>query len=98
MKHIVLMCAAGASTSMLVKRMQEAAAKDGYECTIEAHPVSEASQYADSDVILLGPQVRFQAKKVQEQVNCPVEPIEMMNYGSMNGEAVLQQARKLMGE
>lgn len=98
MKHIVLMCAAGASTSMLVKRMQDAAAKEGYECTIEAHPVSDATKYADSDVVLLGPQVRFQRASVEQKVNCPVEPIDMRDYGSMNGEAVLAQARKAMGE
>ncbi|HIU04727.1 MAG TPA: PTS sugar transporter subunit IIB [Candidatus Coprousia avicola] len=98
MKHIVLMCAAGASTSMLVKRMQQAADAAGYECTVEAHPVSDAAQYADVDVILLGPQVRFQLASVKSKVNCPVEPIDMRDYGAMNGEAVIAQARKAMGE
>ena len=98
MKRIVLMCAAGASTSMLVKRMQQAAEQQGFECTIEAHPVNQATEFADSDVILLGPQVRFELDKVKGQVNCPVESIDMMAYGTMNGEAVLKQARALMGE
>ncbi len=98
MRHIVLMCAAGASTSMLVKRMRDAAARDGYECSVEAHPVSEAEQYANADVILLGPQVRFQLAKVKGLVNCPVGSIDMADYGAMNGEAVLRQARELMGD
>lgn len=97
MKHIVLMCAAGASTSMLVQRMQQTAEKDGFVCTIEAHPVNQAAEYADSDVILLGPQVRFELNKVKNQVNCPVEPIDMTASGTMNAEAVLKQARKLLG-
>lgn len=83
---------------MLVKRMKDAAAKDDYECSIEAHPVTDAAAYADVDVILLGPQVRFQLAKVRSQVNCPVEAIEMRDYGGMNGEGVLAQARKAMGE
>ena len=82
----------------LVKRMQQAAEQQGFECTIEAHPVNQATEFADSDVILLGPQVRFELNKVKGQVNCPVEPIDMMAYGTMNGEAVLKQARALMGE
>lgn len=98
MKRIVLMCAAGASTSILVKRMRGAAAKEGYECTVEAHSVNDAKAYADVDVILLGPQVRFQLADVRSKVNCPVEPIEMRDYGAMNGEAVLAQAKKAMGE
>lgn len=97
MKRIVLMCAAGASTSMLVKRMQQAAEQSGFECTIEAHPVNDAAKYADADVILLGPQVRFQLSAVKGKVNCPVEAIDMVAYGTMNGSAVLDQAQKLMG-
>ena len=30
--------------------------------------------------------------------NCPVEPMDMVSYGSMNGPKILAQARKLMGE
>lgn len=98
MRNIVLMCAAGASTSMLVQRMRSAAAEEGFACTIEAHPVNQAADFADSDVILLGPQVRFELNKVKGEVSCPVEAIEMTAYGTMNGKAVLAQARKLMGE
>lgn len=57
MRKIILLCAAGMSTSMLVKKMQEAAAAQNYECTIAAFPTSEAqAQASDADVILLGPQ------------------------------------------
>lgn len=96
MKKIVLMCSAGASTSMLMRKMREAAAEEGYDCTIEAHPTSEAADYADSDAILLGPQVKFQLDEVRSKVNCPVEVIDMMLYGTMNGKAVLEFARKMM--
>ena len=68
MKKIVLLCAAGMSTSILVKKMQEAAKADSFDCEIAAYPTSEAKdKAADADVILLGPQVRFQAKKIAEQ-------------------------------
>lgn len=92
------MCSAGASTSMLMKRMRDAAAKDGFECEVEAHPINEAARYADADVVLLGPQVRFQADDVRSQVSCPVETIDMVAYGTMNGEAVLRQARNVMDD
>lgn len=32
MRNIVLFCAAGMSTSLLVNKMKEAAAKENYEC------------------------------------------------------------------
>ncbi|MBQ1472917.1 MAG: PTS sugar transporter subunit IIB, partial [Lachnospiraceae bacterium] len=64
MRNIALMCSQGMSTSMMVQRMQEAAATEGYECTIEAYSVSEVDEVKKvADVILLGPQVRFQLKK-----------------------------------
>ena len=36
MKHILLVCASGMSTSLMVKRMQAAAEEQRFECTIEA--------------------------------------------------------------
>ena len=41
MKNIVLCCAAGMSTSMLVQRMKDAAQKKGIEVSIKAVPVAE---------------------------------------------------------
>ncbi|MGC4431352.1 PTS sugar transporter subunit IIB, partial [Streptococcus suis] len=40
MKHIMLVCNAGMSTSMLVTKMQKAAEETGGEATIWAVPVS----------------------------------------------------------
>lgn len=97
---ILLLCAAGMSTSMLVERMKKAAEADGIaDLTIEAHSVSELNKYADKvDVILLGPQVRFQESTVKSAVagRIPVDVIDMKDYGLMNGEAVLKSALKLI--
>lgn len=100
MKKIVLLCSAGMSTSMLVKRMQAAAAEENYECEIAAYPMAEAtSKAADADVVLLGPQVSFNLSKVQSQLpDKPVAAIEMRMYGRMDGKGVLGMAKTLMGE
>ncbi len=99
MKKIVLFCSAGMSTSLLVTKMQEAAKARGYECQIEAHSAGEAGKYADSmDVALIGPQIRFQLDTLRKQLPCPVEPIDMVAYGTMDGVKVLAQAKAAMGE
>lgn len=99
MKKIVLMCNGGISTGVLVNKMKEEANRIGYECEINAYAVSDAAQRgADADVILLGPQIRFNVAKVKEQVTCPVEAIDMRAYGIMDGAAILQQAKKAMGD
>ncbi len=92
MKTIVLLCNQGMSTSLLVSKMVAEAKESNVECTINAYPVSEASTHKDADIILLGPQVRFELNKVKEAVNCPVAVIDIQAYGMVNGKKVLQQA------
>ena len=95
MKKILLVCAAGMSTSLLVNKMKEAAVKRGIEIEIDALPVSECSSVIDSvDIVLLGPQVRFQKPQVDALVagRIPVEVIDMRQYGRMDGESILESA------
>ncbi len=99
MKKILLVCSAGMSTSMLVKKMQETADKEGKDYEIEALALSEAeSKIDDVNVILLGPQVRFQKAQVEKVANgkVPVDVIDMQQYGMMDGESVLKHAESLM--
>ncbi len=96
MKKIVLFCSAGMSTSLLVEKMRKAAKEDGFECSIDAHPISSATSHRDVDCVLLGPQVRYELKKTKAIFDCPVEPIDMIDYGTMNGRNVLDFAKGLM--
>ena len=98
MKNIVLFCAAGMSTSLLVSKMQEAAKEKGYECKIAAYSLNEMDKYGpEADCILLGPQVRYQADKIKAAFpDKPVEVINMQLYGLMKGKEVLEAAIKLM--
>lgn len=97
MIKIVLLCAAGMSTSALVRKMKDAAKAENCECDISAHSVSEAKNYADADIILLGPQVRYRLKEVRGQLpNNKVEVIDMKDYGMMNGKGVLDHVRKVL--
>ena len=91
-----LLCAA-MSTSALVRKMKDAAKAENYECDISAHSVSEAKNYADADIILLGPQVRYRLKEVRGHLpNNKVEVIDMKDYGMMNGKGVLDHVRKVL--
>ncbi|WP_042272716.1 PTS sugar transporter subunit IIB [Faecalimicrobium dakarense] len=100
MRKIVLFCNAGMSTSLLVNKMKEAAQKDKYEVQIEAHAISEAAEYGPSaDIVLLGPQVRFNQAKVKAQLpNIPVEVIDIADYGAMNGKSVIDKVKKILGD
>lgn len=99
MKKIVLCCNAGMSTSLLVEKMRGAAKERGFDCEITAYPVSETEEKAkDADVILLGPQVRFELKKIKGLFpEKQVEAIAPTDYGMLRGDKVLEAAMKLMG-
>ena len=104
MKQILLVCSAGMSTSLLVTKMEKAAAAMGDEVEIFALPISEGEKrVGDVDCILLGPQVRFNLGKIKEEAakvnpGLPVDVIDMKDYGMMNGEAVYKKAKAMMGE
>lgn len=100
MRKILLVCSAGMSTSMLVKKMMEAGVKERYEVLVEAHSISEARSIGNAwDIILLGPQVKFQLSEMKKSFPLlPVEAMDMRSYGRMDAEAILNQAKKLLGD
>ncbi|WP_077614114.1 PTS sugar transporter subunit IIB [Caenibacillus caldisaponilyticus] len=101
MVNILLVCAAGMSTSLLVAKMENAAKARALEVNIRAVAVSEAARHLDqADVVLLGPQVRYMVDKVQkdaEPYGIRVGVIDPVHYGMIHGDAVLQQALRLQG-
>lgn len=96
---IRLFCAAGMSTSLLVKKMEEAAVQKGKDVDIKAFPFTDMEREIQGiDVALLGPQVGFQlnrAKEICEPKGVPVDVIPMQDYGMCNGMNVLKFAYKL---
>ena len=100
MRTIVLFCAAGMSTSLLVTKMREASKKEGYDCKINAYSLDElAVEGSEADIILLGPQVRFQLKAVKEQFpDKKVSLIDRIAYGIMDGKKVLASVKLELGD
>ncbi|KOO02145.1 PTS sugar transporter subunit IIB [Vibrio nereis] len=100
MKKILLCCSAGMSTSMLVRKMEQAAQSRGIECEIEAMAVNAFNDaIQEYDVCLLGPQVRFQLeelKKVADEHGKNIAAISPQDYGMMKGDEVLTQALSLI--
>lgn len=100
MKRIVLCCAAGMSTSMLVSKMQAEAKQRELELEIYAVPVSEFErEIINADLVLLGPQVKFAAERlagIAKPLGKEVAVIDMQDYGMMRGSAVLDKALALL--
>ena len=99
---IRLFCYQGMSTSLLVTKMRDAAAKKGVEVDIAAFPANEMDDRVKGiDCALLGPQVGYMKAKAAQicgAANVPVDVIPMVDYGMCNGEKVLEFAQKLAGK
>ena len=98
MTKIILCCSAGMSTSLLVSKMQASAKEQGVECTIQAMSEAEVKNHeSEMDVLLLGPQVRFLLNKFKAKYepSIPVDVINTIDYGTMNGAKVLKHALEL---
>lgn len=98
--RIILACAAGMSTSVLARHMQQAAAAHGIEVTIDAMSTSalDEAQWQSAAVVLVGPQMRHQLPLIAQkgaEYQVPVEVIQAQDYAMANGQKVLEQALTL---
>lgn len=99
MLKILLLCSGGMSTSILMKKIEQAAQAQGKEVKVEAYGAASAPQHVGKwDVCLLGPQVRFELENVKKTLDFPVEVIDMLHYGMADGEKVYAQAVRLSGK
>lgn len=100
-KTIMLACAGGFSTSLIVKHIQAAAAKEKLDYKVFATAAVNAEEELESEhpsVLMLGPQVRYVLPDLKKQLDIPVQVINMQDYGLMNGAHILHDAMKLMGD
>jgi len=103
MKKIMLVCALGMSTSLLVKRMEEAAEKEGIKVEIFAKAEEAAKRILNQgevNAVLLGPQVSYSLndfEKIASKHNIPVQVISTGDYGMMDGSKVLHNALEIIG-
>lgn len=96
--NVLLICSMGASTANMCKKIEEAAAAEGLELETQAVAMAMMNDKIDwADVVLVGPQIRFMLDKVRAAAkDKPVEVIDMMAYGMMDGAKVLQQIKGMM--
>ena len=87
---------AGVSTNILVKKMEEEAARLGYECTITAYSLAQAAEgAANADVLLLAPQAGHSLAELQVKYpNVPSTVIPQKLYGALDAVEILDLAQK----
>lgn len=99
--RIMLACALGMSTGMLMEKMRDYAKSQGKDYKIWAVSADSVDNYTgEFDILLLGPQVLFLYEDVKKKFAgiAPVAMIAPVDYGRMNGKAVILMAEKLWQE
>jgi len=85
------------SSSILVKKIREAAEKRGMDMTITAVASAAIKDEAGKwDVCLVGPQLSYAVANIKSQLNIPVASVEPRVYAMADGEKALDFAMGLV--
>ncbi|MDD3027836.1 MAG: PTS sugar transporter subunit IIB [Erysipelotrichaceae bacterium] len=96
---ILLVCAGGMSTSILMKKMEKYWKENGENLDIKAVGLSEYQDvYQNFDIVMMGPQVSYRLKEVKENTGLPTAAIESFDYAIANCPNIMKLAKKLYAE
>ena len=97
---ILLICANGLSTSILMNKMKKWGKEKNIELEVRAVPMSEyLNVYKNFDCILIGPQISYQYNEIKANaIDVPVEKISPMDYGMSNVENIMKQVKACLGK
>lgn len=94
---IMLICAGGMSTGILMKKMEKWAKDKKINLEVKAYGVGEYEEhYKDYDCILLGPQISYKANEIRATVDKPVDLIQSFDYAVGNVDNIMKQVDKLL--
>ena len=97
--NILLCCAMGMSTSVVVQAMKKAAKQQGKDYWIAATDVDSVDEEDEKiDVVLIGPQVAYKYEDVKDMFDGTDTKVAIMNkldYGNCDGEAIIKFAENL---
>ena len=96
--RVLLVCAMGMSTSILMKKMQAYWAERGEDSEIAAVGVSEVEDVcSEYDVILVGPQMSYRKDEVASESGKPCAAIPPTDYGLANCANIDALAKRTCG-
>jgi len=100
MIRIMLVCAAGFSTSFVIQKMKAEAEKRELDVEILSGTLNLLVDHIhEIDLVLVAPQVMYMEEEVKNLCNeksIPWSPIESIMYGRMDGEGLVNLALSLI--
>lgn len=93
---ILLVCAGGMSTSILLQKMEKYWAGHNIDLDIKAVGLAEYEDvYENYEIVLVGPQVSYRLKEIKENTQLPCETIEAFDYAMGDCVKIMALAEKM---
>ena len=98
--RVLLCCAGGLSSSILMKKMKTYAESHGEELDIIAVGTGEVELQWDQgwDCLLVAPQASYRINDLKETVKIPIAAVPSLEYAIGDAEKVLKLAHELCGK
>lgn len=97
---IILICAAGMSSSLIANKMNKRFKEMGIEGHVDSFSSSELIARIDNyDFVLVGPQLRYLYKSICEtcaEHDKPVVMIDPVSYGRQDAEKIIDQVQQVL--
>lgn len=99
MIKVLLLCAGGVSSSIVMKRLRTYAAQMGIDCVFKATGTTSFREVASHyDCILLAPQMRYCLSRVKRESSKPVGIIAPADYGVGDVENIFKLIFELIAQ
>ncbi|HET6784805.1 MAG TPA: PTS sugar transporter subunit IIB [Erysipelotrichaceae bacterium] len=96
---IMLICAGGMSTSILMKKMEKWGLEKNRALEVKAFGLSEYEEnWKGYDIVLLGPQISYKATEIQNNISIQVSQIQSFDYAVGNVENIMKQVDALLNK
>lgn len=101
-KQVLLVCGTGASSGFMASNARTAAKEMGVDLSFIARSDAVVEDYIEDSVLLMvGPHLQYMVddlKEIVDEYNVPIVVIEEKIYGQLDGEGLVKQALKELGE
>jgi PTS system cellobiose-specific IIB component len=105
MKTIILVCSAGMSTSLLMKKIENEIISQNLQNDLKVLAIPESTiddviAKESINLMLIAPQIKYLESSIRNKVDnkFPVALIPMQKYGLMDGKGILEDALILLKE
>lgn len=94
---ILLVCAGGLSSSIVMKKVRKYGEEIGEEIIIDAVGTAEVEhRWQEYDCILTAPQVRNRANEIKEAAGIPVAAMAPQDYAIANAANIVKLAKSII--